>query len=155
MAYHNNARKTAVVLNAEFSVPVLMNAVAHTVLGLADSRGTDGWNFLDYPSPGFGLNGRISEYPVIVLRSKRSVQLERLVLQLKAQNIAHNIFMDSMLGSSAEEQQRNTFEALPGRTRIICVALVGEEMEIRPFIKSYSLYTAANASDASGMESAS
>ncbi|MDM0088661.1 MULTISPECIES: DUF2000 family protein [unclassified Variovorax] len=152
MAYSDNARKTVLVLNAEFPITVLLNAVAHVALGLRDAHGAENWRFLDYPSPAFGANSRISEYPVIVLRCKRSASLEKLVMQLKTAGIAHNVFMESMLGSSATEQQRRTLEATPGSVRIVCVSLVGEETEIRPFIKSHTLYSLRDTAHALGAD---
>lgn len=133
------------VVNAEFPVPTILNAAAHTVLGLVAANAPSEWNPLPYPSPAFGANSRISEYPVIVLRSKRSSQLERLVLQLKEAEIVHNVFIDSMLGASAAEQQSATLSATPGENRIVCIGLFGEEEAIRPAIKSFSLYKTSDA----------
>jgi hypothetical protein len=50
-----------------------------------------------------------------------------------------------MLGRSADEQRASTFHAVPGKHRIVCVALFGEEQEIRPFIKAFSLYKSSDA----------
>jgi hypothetical protein len=82
---------------------------------------------------------------VIVLRVKRSSQLERLVLQLKEADILHNVFIDSMLGASAAEQQSATLSARPAESRVVCVGLFGEEEAIRPAIKSFSLYKTSDA----------
>ncbi|BAX62832.1 DUF2000 domain-containing protein [Burkholderia stabilis] len=138
--YLDNSSKTVLVVNAEFPAPTILNAVAHTTLGLAAANAVSAWNLLPYPSPAFSIESRISEYPVIVLRSKRSSPLERLVLQLKGMDIVHNAFIDSMLGMSAVEQQSATLSAEPGKNRIVCVGLFGAESEIRPLIKSFSLY---------------
>ncbi|WP_176059333.1 DUF2000 family protein [Paraburkholderia sp. BCC1876] len=145
MTYANNTRKTVLVLNTEFPAPVLMNAIGHTSLGLIGARDHRDWALLDYPSPAFEASSTISEYPVVVLRSKRSGPLEKLVVQLKDAGIAHNVFIDSMLGSTAAEQQEATRGAVPGTQRIVCVALFGEETEIRPLIKSFSVYKTSDA----------
>ncbi|MFM0036155.1 DUF2000 domain-containing protein [Paraburkholderia strydomiana] len=145
MTYLNNSNKTVLVVNPEFPVPLILNAVAHTVLGLTMSDVAPLWNFLPYPSPAFGVESRISEYPVIVLRSKRSSELEKLVLKLKDADISHNAFIDSMLGASADEQQSATLSAAPGNNRIVCVGLFGTEENIRPLIKSFSLYKTSDA----------
>lgn len=149
MAYENNTMKTVLVLNTEFSAPVLINAAVHAALGLMGARNPDDWHLLDYPSPAFEAGSKVSEYPVVVLRSKRSAPLERLVLQLKAINVAHNVFIDSMLGNSASEQIQATLDAAPGQNRIACVALFGDEASIRPLIKFFSVY---KPSDAGPME---
>ncbi|MET1475586.1 MULTISPECIES: DUF2000 family protein [Burkholderia] len=142
------------VVNTEFPAPTILNAVAHTVLGLTGANGAAFWNLLPYPSPAFGVESRISEFPVIVLRSKRSSQLEKLVVQLKQADVAHNAFIDSMLGASASEQQSATWTASPGENRIVCVGLFGPEETIRPLIKSFSLYKTSDAlvHDASSVE---
>jgi hypothetical protein len=145
MAYANSTRKTVLVLNTEFPAPVLMNAIGHTVLGLIGSRDSTHWNLLDYPSPSFSVSSSISEYPVVVLRAKRSSALEKLVVQLNEAGIAHNTFIDSMLGQTAGGQQQATQEAAPGLNRIVCVALFGEEVEIRGLIKSFSVYKSSDA----------
>ena len=143
--YLDNSRKTVLVVNAEFPVPTILNAAAHTMLGLVAANVPSAWNLLPYPSPAFGANCHISEYPVIVLRAKRSSQLERLVLQLKAADILHNVFIDSMVGASATEQQSATLSARPGESRVVCIGLFGEEEAIRPAIKSFSLYKTSDA----------
>ncbi|KWO89927.1 hypothetical protein WM32_06735 [Burkholderia ubonensis] len=154
MKYLDNSSKTVLVVNTEFSAPTILNAVAHTVLGLTGADGAAPWNLLPYPSPAFGVESRISEYPVIVLRSKRSTQLEKLVAQLKQADVAHNVFIDSMLGASASGQQSATLAAVPGENRIVCVGLFGAEETIRPLIKSFSLYKTSDAlvHDASPVE---
>lgn len=121
-----------------------MNAIGHVLLGLIGSRNPTEWNLLAYPSPAFQVDNQISEYPVVVLRSKRSGSLEKLVLQLKPFDIAHNIFIDSMIGRTAVEQQQATLSALPGQNKIVCVALFGDETTIRPLIKSFSLYKSSD-----------
>ncbi|WP_241991460.1 DUF2000 domain-containing protein [Paraburkholderia sp. RAU2J] len=140
------------VVNAEFSVTTILNAVAHTVLGMVTTNGFSTWNPLPYRSPGFGVTSNISEYPVIVLRSKRSSQLEKLVQQLADARIVHNVFIDSMLGASAADQQAATFSASPGENRIVCVGLFGQEDAIRTAIKSFSLYKTSDALSYNGPE---
>jgi len=133
------------VVNAGFPVATILNAVAHTVLGLVSANDSSTWNPLPYPSPEFGVTSNISEYPVIVLRAKRSRQLEKLVQQLAAARIVHNVFIDSMLGTSAAAQQAATLSASPGQNQIVCVCLFGHEDAIRPAIKAFSLYKTSDA----------
>lgn len=133
------------VVNAEFPVTTILNAAAHTVLGLVATNTSSAWNPLPYRSPAFGVTSNISEYPVIVLRSKRSSQLEKLVQQLADARIVHNVFIDSMLGASAADQQAMTLSATPGENRIVCVGLFGQEDAIRQAIRSFSLYKTSDA----------
>lgn len=140
MAYADNASKTVVVVNTEFPTPTIVNAVAHAVLGLVGSSSRDMWNLLTYPSPAFSSESHISEFPIIILRAKRSAALEKLADALRGNDVPHNIFIDSMIGASAADQQVATSAATPGLNKLICVALFGREEEIRPHIKSFSLY---------------
>jgi hypothetical protein len=135
------------VVNVEFPTPTILNAVAHALLGLAGANEMAEWNLLRYPSPAFQSNNLISEYPVIILRSKRSAALEKLTAELSTSGIAHNVFIDSMIGASASEQQSATFAAEPGRNRLVCVCLFGDEERIRPFIKSFSIYKMSDSVD--------
>jgi len=98
------------------------------------------WNLLTYPSPAFSSESHISEFPIIILRAKRSAALEKLADALRGNDVPHNIFIDSMIGASAADQQVATSAATPGLNKLICVALFGREEEIRPHIKSFSLY---------------
>lgn len=128
------------MVNTEFPAPLLMNAIGHVALGLLGARDPSRWNLLDYPSPAFDVDSHISEYPVVILRSKRSAPLEKLVRQLKDFGIDHNVFIDSMVGRTADEQRQATLDASPGKDRISCVALFGDEEAIRPLIRSFSVY---------------
>lgn len=140
MAYADNTSKTVIVVNSEFPGPTIINAVAHAVLGLIGANNRDAWKLLAYPSPAFSSESHISEFPAIVLRAKRSSALEKLICALRDTGIPHNIFIDSMIGASAESQRAATLAATPEHNKVICVALFGREEAIRPLIKSFSLY---------------
>jgi hypothetical protein len=140
MSYENSHRKTVLILNTEFPIAILMNAVGHSILGLIAKTQITEWNMLDYPSTAFLIESQISEYPVVVLRAKKSTQLEKLIVQVNEAKIISNVFIDAMIGRNAVDQQQATREAIPVRNRIICVALFGEEINLRPLIKSYSVY---------------
>lgn len=155
MSYANSDKKTILVLNTEFAPPALFNAAGHALLGLAGKASLLDWKLLDYPATGFETHSKISEYPVVVLRTKRSVQLEKLARQLFAADVLHNVFLDAMIGSNATQQQQATRDARPGEARMICLALFGAEETIRPLIKSFSVYKASDAvttANGSGME---
>jgi hypothetical protein len=154
MNYENSSRKTVLVLNTEFPAPMLMNAIGHSILGLAAKGVINTWNMLEYPGPGFDVDSRISEYPVVVLRAKKSTQLEKLVQQINAAGIISNVFIDTMIGRNAAEQQQATRDALPGKDRVVCVALFGEEEILRPLIKSYSVYKITDAIQDTGSATA-
>lgn len=122
MSYADNSYKTVLVLNTGFPVPALMNAMAHCVLGLMGVRGAGAWNLLAYPSPAFAIDSSISEYPVVMLRAKKSEPLEKLAQRLKALGVSHNVFIDSMIGSSAIGQQQGDFfgDPRPAATAVRC-----------------------------------
>lgn len=143
--YVDNSNKTVLVVNAQFPAPIILNAAAHAILGLAATCDPAIWKLLPYPSVAFSTDSRISEYPVVVLRAKRSAQIEKLIPELKAADIKHNVFLDSMLGVSASQQQSATRTATSDTNRIVCVALFGASETIRPMTRSFSLYKSSDA----------
>lgn len=145
MRYENNCCKTVLVVNTSFTAPLLMNAIGHSIIGLVSKTEIDSFNMLDYPSPNFQTNSIISEFPVVILRAKKSSQLEKLLHQLNDNGILCNVFLDTMIGRNALEQQQSTREAVPGKSNIICIAFFGQELVLRPIIKSYSVYKANDA----------
>ena len=149
MAYENNNWKTAVVLNTEFPLPLMMNALGHCTLGLAAKSDVRDWRMLDYPIPSFETHSLISEFPVIVLRAKKSAQLEKLISQASAVGVVCNVFIETMFGRNAAEQQEATRNSLRGRDRIVCVAAFAEDATLRPLIKSLSIYKSSDAIGAS------
>jgi hypothetical protein len=140
MAYDNNQRKFAVVLNRSHPVHVIMNAVAHAAFGLAHKAGTDG-RALTYANQATGFDARISEFPFIVLETHNSGQLAGLLQRARAtEGVSYNVFTTSMLGPSAEAQLCATARASAESLDYVLVLLFGERERVDPLTKRYSLF---------------
>ena len=90
MAYEENDKKFAVVINKRIEGATLLNAVAHTCLGLTQTA-TDS-TFLDYAHDGTGIGARISQYPVIVFAAKNPNQVRTFVNAASAARLPLNYF---------------------------------------------------------------
>ena len=135
MAYQDNSRKAAVVLNRAVPFSRLANALAHCCAGMADIAGTEA-EFLDYPCPAGDWRARISRWPMVILEAKNSGQLARLVREAREEELPLNCFTAAMIGASAEEQIRQTRE--DREPEYWAVAVFGDAEELRPLTKRFS-----------------
>jgi Protein of unknown function (DUF2000) len=142
MAYENNHRKFAVIVNRSHPVHVVMNAVAHTAFGLAHKVSTDG-RVLAYTNQATGFEARISEYPFIVLESKNGSQLATLLEKAREdESISYNVFTTSMLGASADAQIIATARAPAESLDLVLLVLFGDRDRVDPLTKRFSLLKA-------------
>ena len=139
MAYDNNDMKFVAVINRKHSLPVVMNAVAHTALGMrAKTGGVE--HFLDYPNQASGFLAKISKYPFIILEAKNGNQLKTLCASaIESADLSYNVFTTSMIASSAEEQIQSTLVADGEGLDFVAVALFGARAAIDPLTKKFSL----------------
>lgn len=142
MAYQNNSRKFAMVVNRSHSVSVIMNAVAHAAFGLADKVTSEG-RPLSYANGAAGFEARISEFPFIVLETRNSRRLAGLLKQARAvDGVKYNVFTTSMIGPSADAQLRATAGVTEESLDYVLVLLFGERERVDPLTKKYSLFKA-------------
>jgi hypothetical protein len=142
MAYENNRRKFAVIVNRSHPVPVVMNAVAHAAFGLAHKATTDG-RALTYTNQATGFEARISEYPFIVLEAQNRSQLAQLLQKAREdKSISYNVFTTSMIGPSADAQISATAKADAESLDYVLVVLFGDRDRVDPLIKRFSLLKA-------------
>jgi hypothetical protein len=141
MSYSENYRKFVVVLNKRHAVPRLMNAACHAAAGLAATLGAEAAETLAYPNPATGLCAQISRFPFIVLESRNSSQLAALsaAARAAAPAVACNVFVASMIGASAEEQQRATSLASAEDLDFMAVVLFGDATLLDPMTRKFSL----------------
>ena len=137
MAYQDNSRKVAVVLNRAVPFARLANALAHCCAGLADMVGAEA-EFLDYPCPADGWRARISRWPMVILAAKNSGQLARLVREAREEELRMNCFTAAMIGADAEGQTRQTREDRD--PEYWAVAVFGDAEELHPLTKRFSLF---------------
>jgi hypothetical protein len=140
MAYENNGKKFAVIVNRKHPLPVVLNAMAHAAFGMS-GKGQDIGNLLDYSNGGTGFSAKIDEYPFIILEAKTSNQLQTLVSSVvDDEGIAYNVFTTSMIGTSATAQLEATREASGEALDFVVVVLFGPRENVERFTKKFSLF---------------
>jgi hypothetical protein len=140
MAYDNNSKKFVAVINRKQAPPVIMNALAHTALGIAAKVGEDK-QVLDYPNEATGFLAKISEYPFIILEAKNGSQLRGLLgIAMDTPSISYNVFTTSMIGASASDQIQSTKSAGGDELDFVAVVLFGAKEEIEPLTRKFSLF---------------
>jgi hypothetical protein len=143
MAYDNNSRKFVAVINRKHPLPIILNALAHSAIGLSAKTGGQE-QLLDYPNAASGFAAKISEYPFIMLEAKNSNQLRTLFDAAKEDNtLVYNVFTTSMIGASAQAQIDATRAAAGDALDFVVVVLFGEREQLDPLTKKFSLVKAA------------
>lgn len=141
--YADNEFKVIAVVNDKIEIPKLMNAVGHTTAGLMAKANNDpNMEFLKYEfSANFAESSLIALSPYIILKAKNNNQLKTLHLAVNEKGILHNVFTDSMLGASAEEQIAQTKNTPADDLTYFCIVLFGKyEEELKPLTKKFSLF---------------
>jgi hypothetical protein len=118
-----------------------MNALAHTVAGLVARLPDGSGDFLNYTNDADQFTAAISRYPFIILKAKNSNQLATLRKSAAEVRIAHNVFVSSMLGHSADDQMAKTRTAAGPDLEYWVVALFGSADLLNPITKRFSLFT--------------
>lgn len=137
--YADNHRKLIAITNRQYSVPHRQNAVLHATVGLVKLVGIDAFELLDYDNDELGVRAQISLFPNVGLTAKNGSQLLNTYLKASEANIACNIFCESMLGASAEEQVRQMREATLETLKPMAVVLFGEADVLHPLTKKFSV----------------
>ncbi|MCZ8036500.1 MAG: DUF2000 family protein [Novosphingobium sp.] len=140
MLYTDNTYKFTAVLNARIPAPKLMNALAHATAGLADDLDGDA-TYLDYPNAADGWSAKISLHPFIILQAKNSSQIASARAAAKEAAIKHNVFVSTMIGSSADDQIARTREATGEGLDYWALVLFGDSKLLQPITKKFSLLT--------------
>lgn len=139
MAYENNEKKFIALINRKHSLPVILNALAHTSFGIS-GKGDNVGNLLDYSNMASGFQAKIDEHPFIILDAKNSNQLQKLVESVIDKScIAYNVFTTSMIGISAEAQLKATLDVSGDELNIIVVVIFGSREDVEPLTKKFSL----------------
>lgn len=145
MRYLDNEFKFVVVLNQKIELPKLMNAMSHAMLGLmAKCDSHDAMHFLKYENAEGSIDELISRFPVIVLRSKNSNQLRTLHRAANENALVSNIFVDTMLGSSAEDQLHKTKTTKECDMEYFSISLFGPSKVLDEITRKFSLFNVQN-----------
>ncbi|MFC7484808.1 DUF2000 domain-containing protein [Luedemannella flava] len=135
--------KFTAVLNKKYDVAVLMNALAHLASGLSSLVPAEESAFLDYECPAGGFVSAISQYPYIVLSAKNGNQIRTLRDELAKADIAHNVFVSTMLGASAADQLQATKSADLADLDFMGITFFGASAVTDPLTRKFSLFRTA------------
>jgi hypothetical protein len=140
MAYQNNDYKYVAVLNSKVEIEKLMNALGHMTAGLSSLCNHAEQRFLQYIDASETLHPAISFYPFIILKSKNGNQIRTLRNAAIDAGIKYNDFVDTMLGSSAEDQLQNTKNTEEPNLEYFGICLFGKAEELNKITKKFSLF---------------
>ncbi|WP_264319661.1 DUF2000 domain-containing protein [Zarconia navalis] len=140
--YADNDSKFIAVLNRKIETPKLMNALGHMTVGLmAKLPAVDKSKPLKYEfEASWADPSLISLYPFILLAAKNNNQLKTLHLRANELGVCHNAFTDSMLGSSASEQQQQTKEVETDNLTYFGIVIFGATEQLTDLTRKYSLF---------------
>ena len=138
--YSDNQSKTVAILNPKIDIPKLMNAVGHTTQGLS-FKVSKNLNLLEYKfNADWSQPASISLFPYILLEAKNNNQLKTLHRAVSDTQILHNVFTETMLGSSADQQMEQTLIANPDDLIYFCIVLFGTAEELTPLTRKFSVF---------------
>lgn len=139
--YKNNQNKFVAVLNKKIELPRLLNAIGHISTGITSLvSDQDEMKFLDYIDGSDGSHPAISEYPFIVLSAKNGNQIRTLKTAAIQEGIIHNDFVNTMIGSSAENQLMQTKTATDDQLEYWAIVLFDKAEKLDPLTKKFSLF---------------
>ena len=140
--YIDNESKFIAVINAKTEIGPAMNALGHITAGLmAKVSDFDSMDFLKYEFETQKFTPAIlSRYPFIILKAKSNNHLKSLHQALNNSGILHNVFTDSMLGSSAKEQQKNTKNTGIEDLTYLAIVMFGKTEQLTTFTRKFSIF---------------
>jgi hypothetical protein len=140
--YQDNSNKFVVILNQKQNMGLLMNALAHTVAGLISKQRAhlDQLEFLPYLDSAGVIDARISRYPFIILKAKNGNQIRTVRQAAQDAGIPCNVFADTMLGKSADDQLQKTRSAKEAEMDYIAICLFGPATDLDQLTRKFSLF---------------
>lgn len=140
--YQDNSNKFVAILNQKQPMGLLMNALAHTVAGFLSKQRAhlDEMAFLPYQDREGVMDARISRYPFIILKAKNGNQLRTVRQAAQDAGIPWNVFTDTMLGTSADDQLEKTRSAQEAELDYIVLCLFGPAADLDHLTRKFSLF---------------
>ena len=137
-----DARRFVIVVNGkEESTARLMNAIGHTMAGLAGDVATkQDFCFVDYQDADGGVHPSVSHYPVIVLKAKNSNKIKNIRDQAIEKNIAFTDFTDTMTIGKTQEQLAATQNQCGEELNYLGLCLFGDRDALSELTGKLSLY---------------
>ena len=141
MLYEDNEYKFVAVLNRKVPLPQLMNALGHMTAGLTSQCDFRDLAFLRYQDGDGSVHPNISQYPFIVLSAKNGNQIRTLRYAAIQQGIHFSDFVNTMLGTSAEDQQQKTRSTREMDLEYFGICLFGSAAKLNELTRKFSLFT--------------
>jgi hypothetical protein len=139
--YADNDYKFVAVLNEKIDLSKLLNALGHMTAGLiTQCEDTRVMRFLCYEDADGGKHPAISHYPFIVLAARNGNQIRTLRQAAIAADIIYNDFVDTMLGTSAEDQLQKTKATREKDMEYFGICLFGSAEVLNGLTKKFSLF---------------
>ena len=140
--YQDHHRKFVVIVNQKQPLGLLMNAVAHTVAGLLRKQCAhlDQMDFLPYRDSEDRLDAWVSRFPFIILIAKNGQQIRTVRQAAQAAGLPCNVFVDTMLGTSADAQLQQTRSAKERDLNYLALCLFGPAADLDPLTRKFSLF---------------
>ncbi|TAK14722.1 MAG: DUF2000 domain-containing protein [Anaerolineae bacterium] len=140
--YTDNEFKFVAVLNKKIELPRLLNALGHMTAGLVSlCENTQSMRFLEYRDADGGFHPGISFYPFIILSAKNGNQIRTLRAAAIGEGILCTDFVDTMLGSSAQDQMDKTRSTKEELLDYYGVCLFGSAAKLNDLTKKFSLFS--------------
>ena len=134
------SKKFVVALNKNIEPARLMNAIGHLSIGLgAEIQDKEHLGLITYVDKESNQYPNISEYGYIVLKTSGG-KLKTFHQELKATNIPHSIFLDTMIEGTSDEQVARTKQRMHEELTYYAVAAFGEREMLDPLTAKFSLY---------------
>jgi len=137
-----NTKRFVVVVNGKEESPArLMNAIGHTMAGLAgDIAKNEDLCFVDYKDAEGNIHPSISHYPVIVLKAKNSNKIKTIREQAIEKNLAFTDFTDTMTIGKTQEQLDATQNQSGENLNYLGLCLFGDRDTLAELTGKLSLY---------------
>ncbi len=142
MNYADNQFKWVAVLNKKVALPQLLNALGHLAVGLRPQCIEEAAGFFhSYEGADGKQVASISNWPVIVLRADNGNQLRTLRANALTAGLPCQAFLDTMLGTSAEDQLQKTKTTADDKAEYFAVMIFGKSDVLQTLTKKFSLFT--------------
>jgi len=140
MLYSDNVYKFVAVLNRRVKLPQLMNALGHMSAGLISQCQPADVQFLQYKDADGSTHPAISRYPFIILSAKNGNQIRTLRESAMRLAIPFTDFVNTMLGSSAEQQLDQTLRTKESELEYFGICIFGPAETLNDLTRKFSLF---------------
>lgn len=142
MGENDIEQRTVIVLNKRYEIGRLLNALGHTVFGLAGSALNEAdLSIQQYRDADGGPYPFISYHPVIVLKADNGNQLRRFRQDIEAAGLPAAVFVHTMFEGGTPAQLEATAKTAAEDLDYVAVATFGATEVVKPLAKKFRLFT--------------